>query len=75
MAMTAEKFRGMLAGDADQRRRACQMLAEWKVSEWLDDGREEVVRCLACWMDNGLDLGDDELLVELAQACLLVEGG
>src|SRR5262249_34872958 len=70
-SMTESQFRSMLA-EKGGRYRACLLLAAAKVDEWSDDGQAEVVRCLACWMDNGLDLSDDDVLVELACGCEVI---
>lgn len=52
---------------------ACHMLATQKVAEWMNDGVLEVVRVIGRWMESGLNLSDDELLVELAYGCELIE--
>ena len=67
--MSEAEFRTLLASD---RERACRLLAERKVEEWMEDGAEEVVRCLALWMENKQDLGDDEFLVDRAMSCDLI---
>ncbi len=45
---------------------ACQLLASVTVEEWLNDGQAEVERCLALWMEQRLDLGNDDVLIEMA---------
>ena len=53
---------------------ACLRLAKAKVDEWQNDGVEEIVRCLACWMEQGLNLGDNDVLMDLAHGlCYAME--
>jgi hypothetical protein len=57
-----EAFLKLLAED---RLKACRLLAEAKVEEWINDGEEEVARCLGFWMCSGHNLGDDGFLADL----------
>lgn len=61
--MTEQEFRELLKKDRDA---AATWFAGHRVSEWINDGQEEVERCIACWIGQKLNLGDDELLVEMA---------
>ena len=68
--MSETEFRGMLR---EQRGPACLLLMQALVDAWMNDGPEEVVRCLSLWAEKRLDLGDEDALTELAQGCGLVE--
>ena len=56
---------------------AIALLIDRKVDEWLNDGPDEVKRALALWASRpelpSLLMGDDELLVEMAENCNLIE--
>lgn len=61
----ADLFRQALQAD---RAEAIKRLMDRKVEEWLNDGPEEVARCLACWAEQGLNLGSDDDLVAIAES-------
>jgi hypothetical protein len=67
--ITADELRALLKAD---RRLACLLVARAKVEEWMQDGPQEVARCLGVWMDAGWDIGDDEFLLEVAENAGLV---
>ena len=69
--MNEARFRQLLG---DERDMAISLLMETKVSEWMNDGPEEVARCLTHWAEEKLDLGDDETLMELAEGTSLFDG-
>lgn len=59
------KFKELLGTD---RRAACEKLAAAKIRMWLEnDGEEEAVRVLANWLEDGLNLGNDEVLLSLVE--------
>jgi hypothetical protein len=64
---TVEEFRKLLA---DDREAAAEFIAIHKVEEWMNDGAYEVARCIKNWIVNGLNLGDDDTLVGLAESFL-----
>ena len=65
--MTREEFQELLETDRPQ---AVQLLMEAKVHEWMNDGEEEVARCLTQWAINGIDLGSNDDLLDLAEGCV-----
>lgn len=65
----ADELKALLKAD---RRLACLLVARAKVEEWMQDGPQEVARCLSVWMDAGWALSDDEFLLELAENAGLV---
>lgn len=47
-----------------------------KVQQWMEeDGPAGVIEAVACMLDQRLDLGDDNLLVEMAVAVDLADEG
>jgi hypothetical protein len=46
----------------------CQWLAAAKIEEWMEDGEAEIERGLTGWLMQGVDLGDDDALVGLAES-------
>lgn len=38
-----------------------------KVDEWMNDGIEEVVRCLTSWAMHCVNLGDDDEILDMAE--------
>jgi hypothetical protein len=69
--MTREAFLAFLAED---RSLACRLLAVAKAAEWSNVGPGEVARHLARWMENRVNLGDDETLADLWAASNEAEG-
>lgn len=65
--MTAKEFAALLKCG---RPAACRFVAEMRVEDWLNDGKQEAVRCLGLWMGHGLNLGDDRTLADLAEPYL-----
>ncbi len=61
--MNLEQFTALLKKN---RAAACKLLADIKVEGWMDDGVEEVKHCLALWMEDGRNLGDEDTLIEIA---------
>jgi hypothetical protein len=53
------------------RPRAVARLVDSRVFEWLQDGGpEEVKRALRNWFEDGLDLGNDDTIIGLAEGRL-----
>jgi hypothetical protein len=74
--MTKREFRRLLQTDRDA---AITLLIDRKVDEWINDGLTEIKRVLALWAANQadaprLDLGPDELILEMAEDCQLIDG-
>lgn len=74
--MTKNEFQNLLQND---REAAVRLLIDWKVDEWFNDGLPEIKRVLAFWAVSQaeaprLDLGPDELILEMAENCQLIEG-
>ncbi len=68
--MTRDEFKKLLRMDRPQ---TIQLLMEAKVHEWMNDGEEGVVRCLTQWAINGINLGDDDDLLDLSEGCVYLE--
>ena len=74
--MTKRELRGLLRTDRDA---ALALLIDCKVDEWFNDGLPEIKRVLTLWAANQadaprLDLGPDELILEMADNCRLFSG-
>lgn len=67
--MSEAAFRKLLA---DERDYACALLAARMVGHWAEDGIKEVSRCIGVWMARGENLGDDNVLVDMAFACGII---
>ena len=59
-----EPFEEFLKRDRDE---ACKQLADAKVEEWMNEGADEVKRCLTLWMQDRRDLSDDDTLLAIAE--------
>lgn len=73
--MTKREFRRLLRTD---REAAVRLLIDRKVDEWFNDGLPEIKRVLTLWAGNQtdaprLDLGPDELILELAENCQIFD--
>ena len=66
------EFRDKLLAD---RPSVTRQLMDRRVEEWMNDGTEEVARCLASWAANEIDLGDFDTVVELAEGHLWSQDG
>ena len=44
-----------------------RLLMERRVEEWLEDGRGAAIGCLTRWAMDGLNLGDDNVILGLAE--------
>src|SRR5687768_13823730 len=62
--LTKSQFRQLLQED---RYRAALLVANATVEGGMNDGPAEVARLMANWIYNAFDLGDDELIVGLAE--------
>lgn len=70
--MTSREFKELLETARPQ---AVRMLVKRKVQQWMEeDGQAGVAEAVACMIDHRLDLGEDSVLVAMAQAVGLVEG-
>lgn len=49
------------------REETIRLLMERRVEEWLEDGRGVAIDCLTRWAMDGLNLGDDNVILELAE--------
>ena len=49
------------------REETIRLLMERRVEEWLEDGRRSAIECLTRWAMDGLDLGDDTVILGLAE--------
>lgn len=72
--MTSKEFLRLLQTD---REAAVRLLVDRKVDEWFNDGLPEIKRVLTLWAGNQtdaprLDLGPDELILEMAENCQLI---
>lgn len=72
--MTRKEFLCLLQTDRDA---AVRLLIDRKVDEWFNDGLPEIKRVLALWAASQteaprLDLGPDELILEMAENCQLM---
>lgn len=52
---------------------AALMYVQHKVDEWMNDGQEEAVRCVASWMTSGLDLSNPDTLLSAASGSTLFD--
>ena len=68
--MTKAMFRHILTND---REAAASLLAHYKVEEWMEDGPEEVARCLKGWIISKTDLGNDDTIVDLATPTVITD--
>jgi hypothetical protein len=74
--MTKREFQNLLQID---REAAVRTLIDRKVDDWFNDGLPEIKRVLTLWAANQadaprLDLGPDELILEMAENCQLIDG-
>lgn len=73
--MTKSEFLRLLQID---REAAVRTLIDRKVDDWFNDGLPEIKRVLTLWaasqaMAPRLDLGPDELILEMAEDCRLFD--
>ncbi len=52
------------------RKETLELLAERKIDELMQDGIRDVIGCLARWMTDGLNFGDDDILCGLAESLI-----
>jgi len=68
--MTRAEFRDLLETARPQ---AVRMLMRRQVAQWFEGGSADVTEAVAKWADSRLDMGDDNVLIRMAQAVDLVE--
>ena len=49
------------------REETIRLLMVRRVEEWLEDGRRSVIECLTRWAMDGLNLGNDKVILGLAE--------